>query len=131
MRARCTMACTWPEVSVVPGFRSTRIEAVVAGWLPMAKSLCCGHDQVDLSRLDPLDGLDCLLQLPLEGLLVLDLLDELRGGDAALLQVGEADGSRVGQALFGQGYPLLVDVGGRHQDGGSSVAQLVGDLGGA
>jgi hypothetical protein len=88
-----------------------------------------GHHQVHLGRLHSLDRLDGLLELSLQRLLVLDLLHELRRRDTALLQVREADGSRTGQSLFGQGDPLLVHVRGRHQDGGAAVAQLVGDFG--
>ena len=84
--------------------------------------------QVDLGRLHALDGADGLFELAFERLLVLHLLHELGRGDAALLQIGEPDIAGLGQALLGQGDPLLVDVGRRNEDRRTPVRQLVRNL---
>ena len=58
--ARCTIAWTWPDVKVVPAVRSTRIDAVVAGWFPMAKSLCWGTTRFTWADCTPwIDSIVC------------------------------------------------------------------------
>ena len=91
------MALTWPEDSAVPGDQVDEDGRRGGRLRPDGEVALLGDHEVHLGRLDPLNGVDGLLELALESLLVLDLLDELRGGDAALLQIGEPDIAGLGR----------------------------------
>ena len=87
-----------------------------------------GDDDVYDRTTDPAYGLDGLFQLVGDGLLVLDLLLELRGRHPAAVEQGVALLPGRGQAGRRHVQALLVDVAGRDHNLLAAFGQLVGDF---
>ncbi len=84
--------------------------------------------EVDAALLDLVEAVDRPGELPLEGALVVELLDEL--GHAQVLRVEdlEPDAAALGETRGGQFQPQLRHLFGRHRDHVPCGRKLVGDL---
>ncbi|OPZ26445.1 MAG: hypothetical protein BWZ01_02086 [Deltaproteobacteria bacterium ADurb.BinA179] len=87
-----------------------------------------GHGDVDPCVVDFLQRHDRIGQLVLKRPLVVDLLDELRGGESRLVEQGEpVSPASLGQSLRCEVEPCLVDAAFRDHEGRAALDELIGD----